>query len=416
MGGGGVGRDAASPSSWRSLHAIRCCARGRRRGGSADDLALELRAQNRADGTKSLRAVCKMCRAAADGDRRPGADGRRSSAPRGAGAAAAPPPRGGGGVGALPECVRVPGGGDGGRRRAVGGCAWRTRCRLLPLPAGARARASRRWPCCSRRWSSSAGRSSRWRRCTRLPEAAVAPFEAAWLAQGRPRGAARAGRRARERVARRRAAAARPHARAAPAAAPPLITRARARGRAPSWKATPPRPRPRKRCRSCATRSTSPPPKPTPAADADADADADAAPARAAPKDRRRCRRRCRRRRRRRSARRLRRRRRRRRGAVGGARAPLAACARATERSGRGAAAGAAALDGRLAVLAPDVRRALEVAAALVAALTACASWPARQRRARGGGASSRCWPMRCCPSSLRCGSSSRAAPGCRGP
>ena len=48
---------------------------------------------------------------------------------------------------------------------------------------------------------------------------------------------------------------------------------------------------------------------------------------------------------------------------------------------------GGTALDGRLAVLAPDVRRALEVAAALIAALTAmrvvAGSSAARARRRR---------------------------------
>jgi len=136
-----------------------------------------------------------------------------------------------------------------------------------------------------------------------------------------------------------------------------------------------------------------PPPKPTPAADADADADADAAlarelrqkidaeaaadaaadaavaepppPAPVPSVD------------------------------VAMAEAPSAALARrwrpALEQLGAQWAAalrrGAAALDGRLAVLAPDVRRALEVAAALIAALTAlrvvAGSSAARARRRR---------------------------------
>ena len=137
-----------------------------------------------------------------------------------------------------------------------------------------------------------------------------------------------------------------------------------------------------------------PPPKPTPAADADADADADAALARARQADRRR---RCRRRRRRRRGGR------RTASAGSGSERPTPPSPRRRRRAlarrwrpaleqlgAQWAAAlrrGAAALDGRLAVLAPDVRRALEVAAALVAALTAlrvvAGSSAARARRRR---------------------------------
>ena len=193
----------------------------------------------------------------------------------------APPPRGGDSVGALPERARDPAAATADAGRASEGVAHRC-CRRCSRCQRARARAaSRRWPCCSRRWSSSAGRSYVWRRCTRATWRRRSRRSRSSGSACRRSAAARESRRrhARERVARRRAAAARPHARAGGSCSA-FCSRACSsrRPRALSWKATPPRSRPRKSCGELRDAlEPPPPPKPTPAADADADADADAA-------------------------------------------------------------------------------------------------------------------------------------------
>ena len=370
----GLAELAARPP--RDASPLRCRTTTRRR--SADDLALELDARSTPVLIVPQKACapCAKC-AAPPPTRRPPTRRRRptpSCAARSGRCCCATTTRRCG-VGALPERSRARRrDGDAGgpsRMRVAHRC-----CQLAPAASGRARAASRRWPCCSRRWSSSAGGARGGGAARELP--------------------GDGGRAVRGRLARR--------AGARPAAHPSRLPRSRASGSAPRRRRPTSRPRgassarplltrvlepaaaraflegdaaalaPAASCSSCATRRA--------AAAAEADA---------------RSRRRRRRRRRRRPRRELRQkiaaeaaadaaadaavaeppppapaRRRRRRGAVGGARAPLAACARAT--GAQWAAAlrrGAAALDGRPAVLAPDVRRALEVAAALIAALTA---------------------------------------------